>query len=152
MSRWLLRVSLAVVLGVVADSGRATAQQPGRTGPIQPVVHEMGQSQVPVVVRPVAPVSVEAAAPCAGQPTEAGQPEHGWLHNTCMKCLNSVGLGCAASHDTVGCTSCYAQYIFFFGSCRQFFGEPCIPWGPDNLPGKHGGSQGGGAGCSKCGW
>jgi hypothetical protein len=151
MSRWLLRVGLAIVLGSLA--GRATAQQPG---PIRPVVHEMGQSQAPQVPQPMGQYPVSQAAPCAGQPgeQEKPQPQGSWLSRQCTKCLNSVGLGCAASHDTLGCGSCYAHYIFVFGSCRQFFGEPCFPWGPDTLPGHFGGAAGagGGGGCSKCGW
>jgi hypothetical protein len=145
MNRWLLRVALAVVLGCGAS--RASAQQPG---PIQPVVHEMGQPQARQAPQPAVTNSAQSAAPCAAeQKPEPAQP------GFCMRCLNSIGLGCAASHDTVGCGSCYAQYIFVFGSCRQFFGEPCIPWGPDTLPGKFsttGGAGGAGGGCSKCGW
>jgi hypothetical protein len=42
-------------------------------------------------------------------------------------CLNNKGLGCCATHNSFGCTSLYAQCTFIFGSCRQFFSEPCQP-------------------------
>ena len=148
MNRWLLRVALAVVLG--CGAGRASAQQPG---PIQPVVHEMGQPQVRLAPQPAVAYTAQSGAPCAAeQKPEQAQP------GFCMRCLNSIGLGCAANHDSPGCGSCYSHYIFVFGSCRQFFGEPCFPWGPDTLPGKFGttggagGAGGAGGGCSKCGW
>jgi hypothetical protein len=144
MSRWLLRVGMAVVLGSVA--GRVSAQQPG---PIQPVVHEMGQPQGRLVPQVAAAYPVPSAAPCAAEQTAEQAQRPGF----CTRCLNSVGLGCAASHNSVGCGSSYSHYIFVFGSCRQFFGEPCFPWGPDTLPPGHPGSnRGAGAGCSKCGW
>ncbi len=145
MSRWLLRVGLAVVLGTVA--GQAKAQQPGT---IQPVVHEMGQA--PIVAQPAGQYSSAPCATCGQGGDPSAKPAK--QENFVNKCLHSVGLNCAASHNTVGCGSCYGHYIFVFGSCRQFFGEPCIPWGPDTLPGRSGGAGGAGAGggCSKCGW
>ena len=149
MSRWLLRVGLAVVLGSVAS--RATAQQPG---PIQPVIHEMGQPEVRLAAQPAASYPIQSSAPCSQCEDQAkAQSQGSWLSRQATKCLNNVGLGCAASHNTVGCGSCYSHYIFVFGSCRQFFGEPCFPWGPDTLPPGHPGARSdGGTGGGRCGW
>lgn len=48
-------------------------------------------------------------------------------------CLNSMGVGCWASHDQFGCSSLHSTLVFQFGSCRQFFGEKCNQ-GPPQLP------------------
>jgi hypothetical protein len=40
---------------------------------------------------------------------------------------------CWASHNGVGCSSLGSTCTFMFGSCRQFFGEPCFN-GPTPLP------------------
>ena len=48
--------------------------------------------------------------------------------------------GCWASHNGYGCSSFQAENIFFFGSCRAFFGEPCLngppppPWAEGDGP------------------
>ena len=47
-----------------------------------------------------------------------------------------VPLGCWASHNGYSCGSARSEAVFIFGSCRQFFGEPCLkgppppPWSP----------------------
>lgn len=47
------------------------------------------------------------------------------------------GTGCWASHNGYGCSSAKAECTFIFGSCRAFYGEPCIqgppppPWSPE---------------------
>jgi hypothetical protein len=48
--------------------------------------------------------------------------------------LHRYGLGCYATIDTVGCTSCASELTFIFGSCRSFFGEPCGRGGGLNHP------------------
>jgi hypothetical protein len=157
MSRWLLRAGLAVVLGAIV--GRANAQESVATPrPIQPVVHEMSEG------------ASSSGAPCAtcGSAAPEGQaPKEGnWATRTVNKCLQTHGLGCAASHNSNGCTSCYARLVFVFGSCRQFFTEPCVQPGPDTYPARVPiippqipvpnyvsavGGGGGGGGCSSCG-
>lgn len=34
----------------------------------------------------------------------------------------------------IGCSSLKSECIFFFGSCRQFFGEPCLKGPPPPPP------------------
>src|SRR5689334_15203445 len=41
--------------------------------------------------------------------------------------LHRYGLGCYATHNMLGCTSLGAECTFIFGSCRAFFGGPCLP-------------------------
>src|SRR5947209_13372277 len=72
-----------------------------------------------------------------------------------------VPLGCWASHNGYSCGSAKSECIFVFGSCRQFFGEPCLkgppppPWSPEaNLPQNANGPLDGAGprrGCN-CGW
>jgi hypothetical protein len=154
MSRWLLRAGLAVVLGAIV--GRANAQESVvvTPQPIQPVVHEMSEGTSP---------SSAPCATCGSAGAEGQAPKDGnWMTRTVNKCLQTHGLGCAASHNSNGCTSCYARLVFVFGSCRQFFSEPCVQPNPDTYPARVpiippqpsvpnyvGG--GGGGGCSSCG-
>jgi hypothetical protein len=44
--------------------------------------------------------------------------------------LNRQGLHCFATLGSLGCGSCKSECQFIFGSCRTFFGEPCIPQPP----------------------
>ncbi|HVS37042.1 MAG TPA: hypothetical protein VMS17_15890 [Gemmataceae bacterium] len=45
--------------------------------------------------------------------------------------------GCWASHNGYSCGSLQSEGTFIFGSCRQFFGDPCLkgppppPWTPE---------------------
>jgi hypothetical protein len=47
---------------------------------------------------------------------------------------------CWASHNGYSCSSFQSENIFLFGSCRAFFGEPCLngppppPWDPESGP------------------
>ncbi|HYV39772.1 MAG TPA: hypothetical protein VE988_29050 [Gemmataceae bacterium] len=107
-------------------------------------------------------------------PPTPGPIEGGPWRQAIVGCLNSKGLGCQATHNTVGCGSCYGHLLFVFGSCRQFFGDTCMPIQPDgnragtaagysnpNAAGGTGGGCGGGlfsgntlfggGGCSSCG-
>ena len=43
------------------------------------------------------------------------------------------GLGCWASFNSYGCGSLHSELAFIFGSCRTFFGEPCLS-GPPPSP------------------
>jgi len=36
------------------------------------------------------------------------------------------GLGCWTTHYTLGCGSLKSECKFLFGSCRTFYGEPCL--------------------------
>ena len=47
---------------------------------------------------------------------------------------------CWASHNGYSCGSFQSESVFIFGSCRAFFGEPCLngppppPWDPEAGP------------------
>lgn len=43
-------------------------------------------------------------------------------------------VGCWTTHNTLGCSSFCSEWTFIFGSCRAFYGEPCIKVPPPPLP------------------
>jgi hypothetical protein len=60
--------------------------------------------------------------------------------------VNGRPLGCWASSNSYGCSSCRAELAFIFGSCRSFYREPCLKGAPPSaLPpwtGPEGGYRG----------
>ena len=66
-------------------------------------------------------------------------------------------LGCWASFNGYSCTSLKSTLVFTFGSCRDFYGEPCLKGAPPSaLPPWAGrqpapGGPAGKAGCTSCG-
>ena len=142
----LLRRTLLAV-AVAAGAGASLARGQGPTSP--PPVPAQGQ---PVMIQgtivytnptapaaPSAPAAPGAAAPCAtcGAP-EAGQApgaaeRHGWSimpyhlrdwwHNHEHWC-------CWAHFNGYSCSSLASEYAFVFGSCRTFYGEPCMKGPP----------------------
>jgi hypothetical protein len=112
MKRWLLRAGLLLLLCGNWEAS-ASAQQAPASPALQPVVHEMRQ-----------PTSTDGAVS-----TEESAPRR-----PVRDCLNRWGLACWTTHDNPGCGSCLAEWTFFFGSCRQFFGEPCLPERQNTYP------------------
>jgi hypothetical protein len=144
MRRWLLGSSVALILA--ANAAVASAQQP--------LVHNMGapaQENTPVAYTQVPPGGTPSYnLPYAVSPISAADVNKGPIKTV----LNKHGNCCFATHNSVGCTSAYAQYIFFFGSCRQFFGEPCLaypPRPPHPLQNRGGAAGAAGGGCASCG-
>lgn len=94
---------LAAAVGMGVLAGLARGQQP---------------APPPVVLEP-APA---AAAPGAGVPDAAPASHwpriHAWFqrHNAC----------CYGNINNPGCGSLKSECVFIFGSCRAFWGEPCL--------------------------
>lgn len=55
--------------------------------------------------------------------TPSRQPLRDW-------CRYGRPLGCWASFNGYGCSSLESEIAFVFGSCRTFFGEPCLKGAP----------------------
>jgi hypothetical protein len=146
-SRIFRRLLLAVVMG--APAWPVWAQEPPAAEyvPGPPVINQHGIVSGPVISEPVviddhvAPVPADGAMECSSEiPPKRGwhlfshmtenRPVHTAIHNE----LHRYGLGCYATIDTVGCTSCGSELQFIFGSCRTFFGEPCAMGGGANHP------------------
>jgi len=68
-------------------------------------------------------------------------------------------LTCWASHNGFSCGSFRSESVFLWGSCREFFGEPCCkrppppPWSPEaNVPPGVDGAPDGSKKRCNCGW
>ena len=94
--------------------------------PVPPPVHAGYASVAPpspnYPTTPMPPWVPPGTAPADSDP---GTGVHGWLrrHN----------LYCWSHHDSPGCGSLKAEYIYIFGSCRDWYGEPCMPR-PEQYP------------------
>jgi hypothetical protein len=117
MNSWSFRraiLALVVGLGVVAGLVRG---QDARTMPY-------ANGSVPPANSPV--VAAIPYAPAGVYPeVQSNQP--GMLNH-----LNRHGLNCFATLGSLGCGSCKSECQFIFGSCRTFFGEPCLPQPPND--------------------
>ena len=77
----------------------------------------------PAMIVDAAPVGDTAPPPRSTRPLQ--------------RLLNSHGMGCASDFNNLGCGNFHSTFKFIFGSCRTFFGEPCVPdqhhgYGPGN--------------------
>jgi hypothetical protein len=64
-------------------------------------------------------------APYGGLPDEVSPtppPPRGPIH----RCLQKHPVCCYANINTVGCSNLKAECDFVFGSCRRFYGDPCL--------------------------
>jgi hypothetical protein len=82
-----------------------------------------------------------AQAPCSCSADPSGpvapdtdaDPDH--PHRTFWKQVgNHFGICCWTTHNHPGCDSCHSTMVFFWGSGRAFFGEPCLQQPPNRLP------------------
>ena len=98
MSTRMFRVGLSFIVGLGCWIGKVQAQAPADAPPAATVA-----------------LPVYDAAPTAERD---GGPVRNWLHRG--------GYCCAQKLDWYGCGGWHAQNTFVFGSCRTFFGEPCL--------------------------
>jgi len=152
--RWYVRAALAAVigLGVAASLARAEGPAAGPPSPEPWAVIEYGAGSplepagaadpsVPPGKGPVrdwfhssmhrngagSPSDQDAAADPAVPPSKG--PVRDWFHG----CMHRKGVGCWSHHNAYMCGSFKSEWIFVFGSCREFFGEACLP-GPPQPP------------------
>jgi hypothetical protein len=78
-----------------------------------------------------------AADPCDnGAGSRRGHRLRDWLngkHGHCRDCFQ-LDCGRGKTHHDFGCTGCKGECIFVFGSCWDYFEEPCYPKLPPMLP------------------
>jgi len=121
IQRWYIRAALAAVIGLGITAGLARSQEPvappQRTTEPWAVI-EYGNAGV-------APQPVLEAPP---EWPHKG-PVRDWVHD----CMHRGGVGCWSHHNTFTCGSFKSEWTFIFGSCKEFFGEPCLP-GPPQPP------------------
>lgn len=51
-------------------------------------------------------------------------------HDYNKEFLNKYGRCCSSDVNNPGCSGLRSDLQFVFGSCRYWFGEPCLPMGP----------------------
>jgi hypothetical protein len=99
MSSRTLRVGLSFFVALGCWFGKIQAQEPAANP------------------TPAGVASNGSYGPSAGA-TEGGRL-HDWFHRQ--------GYGCGSHLDWYGCGGIRSQCHFVWGSCRTFFGEPCLP-------------------------
>ena len=124
------RVGLSFIVGLGCWFGKVQAQVPVLAPlPAPNIVTAPNNDNDPP--RATGPVSGVQAQPQAGANGRKGD----WLLRH--------GYTCGQNLHWYGCGGWHAQNQFAFGSCRTFFGEPCLP----RQPNQHGGGCPGG--CTK---
>jgi hypothetical protein len=128
MRKTLFQAVLAglVVLGVGA--GLAQAQQPNMPSQVLPAGHKA--------------VKAAKAADCSGNCGEQDDEQRNGLLKRLKRRINNCPGNCWADGQAYHCDSLKATCRFIFGSCRSFFGEPCLqgpPTGPLPAPSPYGG-------------
>jgi hypothetical protein len=110
-----LRLGLSLIVAVGCGWTRLEAQEP----------------RVPMIVD-YAPV--ETAPAMEPQPAHRGIRLASWplfgRPAPVREQLNQHGYGCQSQLDWYGCGGWRQQLTFVLGSCRSFFGEPCMPGVP----------------------
>jgi hypothetical protein len=122
--RWYVGAATAAVIGLGLAAGLARAQAPGPDCSPEPwAVIEYGSVAQP-----------GAGAKHKGQdqnPQEPGFTKKGPVRDWAHDCMHRIGVGCWSHHNMYTCSSFHSEFVFVFGSCRQFFGEPCLPGPPE---------------------
>jgi hypothetical protein len=128
MKQWYWCVGLLVGMGSLTTSARA--QQPA------PIVQEYQ----------IVPAGAVSGCPCPspdngrdsrppnGQATGLLVSVFGWSDHPIHDCLHRHGFACWTELASPRCSSISSELTIMFGSCRQFFSEPCYI-GPGAPPG-----------------
>ncbi len=111
-----LRAAVAALIGCGLAAGLARAGEPAAPAAVEPwEVIERGSAQ------PVA-----APEPPKNPAFTHKGPVRDYVHD----CMHKIGVGCWSHHNMYTCSSFHSEFTFVFGSCREFFGEPCLPGPP----------------------
>jgi hypothetical protein len=165
------RMALAAVLGAGVWAGLARAEiltvaaPPAKPSTSPPIP---GSQQVAPPGNPLPPQQYLAPPPnlaevgpaAAAAQNSANQngantnpPRHRW----CPKFRAFLGLDCYATMNGYACSNWPSECQFFFGSCRDFFGDPCARTPPPsplpykNQPNGANGAAGTGSNQGRCG-
>ena len=102
---WLTRAALSMLIGWGVWAGLARAEGPNYYPRTPPGAQELPPGYPPI------------------DSTPSRQPIRDWLSN-------GRPLGCWASFNGYSCGSLRSELGFMFGSCRTFYGEPCLKGAP----------------------
>ena len=149
MREYILRASVAGLLGLIACTGLAQATEPELVIP-QPSTAVFA-SETGFEAASMLPPPPAAHVP---GPTSRLAPEDRIPWHPITNFAHNCKYYCWSHHNNVGCGSLKAECKFIFGSCHEFYGEPCFK-GPPPPPVPPGSNYGnapnygyGPAGCS----
>jgi hypothetical protein len=124
--RWYVRAALVVAVGLGVMAGLARSQEPQTWIDRQPLT-VIDQGLVPV---PLTSGTAGGGLPLL--PVDAQPPAHVPHHPVRNWCHDHI-YSCWSHHNAYLCGSWKSECTFVFGSCREFFGEPCLA-GPPPSP------------------
>lgn len=110
MKRVMIRVGLSLMVAAGWWVQRLPAQSAGAPAPL-------------IVVQ------ATCEAPASVEPARRPGPLVRWQEST-VAFLNKYGRCCSSDVNNPGCSGFRSDLQFVFGSCRYWFGEPCLPMGP----------------------
>lgn len=133
MMQWWVRVAWASMLGLGVMSGLVRAGDE-RLPPPKAVPE-------PIIISPQPAIVMDGHLP---SPNGAGVDPHYYY-----QAWREPPIGCWTHHNRFSCGTFKSEMRFLFGSCRSFFGEPClkgapyppVPWSNAYAPN---------GGCSSC--
>jgi hypothetical protein len=118
MKRKVKRLGLLTLLAGCLHASQLAAQPPASGGPR--AATPMPGAPMPGLVYVGEEVEV-VSGPVRNRPTQ--------------RAFNNCGMCCASDFNQVGCGNFWSEVTFIFGSCRTFFGQPCVPNPPYFGPG-----------------
>jgi len=118
---WLVVIIGTFVSGWLVEPAHADDREPPLAPP--PFLASNARA-MPVGDAAPAPVP-ESGASVDGTPARR-HPVCDWLR--------ALKPACWSHHNYFGCGNCKSECTFIFGSCRAFYGEPCLR-GPQSSPG-----------------
>jgi hypothetical protein len=135
-----LRRLALVALGLGWWGAAAQAQQPLAGVVVSQSVEAVRPA--PTVIEELTPAShheSRSAGGCSdcgsggrvGHDADGDGHQHGPALRFVKKSLNLVGLGCWSHMNRPTCSSLWSELTFAFGSCRTWFGEPCLQRAPE---------------------
>ena len=126
MTRGRAWMALALVLGLGLLARPALAQYPPATAPGEPPPFH----QAPPPPSPYAGPAVVDPEWFAGGAGPGAGPGPGCGGRSCGNLLRRFGIHCWSDPTLPICTNGRSQLVFIFGSCKAFFGEPCLAQKP----------------------
>jgi hypothetical protein len=133
MKRWLWRIKLLIVVAMAVVVGSLRAQDEVSPSSSGPALEGPGSDR-PVLQAIVDRIEVSHPDPYGGDP-QVYSPDQ----ESCRRpqpvadFVRKFGICCWSHHNCSSCGSLVSETRFVFGSCRAFFGEPCMR-GPRDLP------------------
>jgi hypothetical protein len=118
--RWYFRAALAALVGLSLAVGLTRADGPAYSSEPLAVIEQGGGG-----------FGGGGGGTPPAQKLNPAFVHKGPVRDYVHECMHHLGVGCWSHHNMYTCSSFHSEFIFVFGSCRQFFGEPCLPGPPE---------------------